>query len=73
MLIYSKHAQFEARSSTAHLAVQLGHNIGSVSGVPGLVVDSEAGSNIASQPVQAYISDQEVRTEGELAIGLSPV
>lgn len=42
-----------------HLAVQLG----SVSAIPrvfGLIVDSEAGGNIASQPIQADISQQEV-------------
>ena len=51
-----------------HLAVQLADNAGSVSCVIALIVNPEAGGDIARQPVQADISQQEVLAVRHLAV-----
>ena len=56
-----------------YLTVQCGEHFLHSFFMPALVIDSEAGGDIASQPVQADIGQQEVFAEGHLVIAASPV
>ena len=56
-----------------YLAIQLPHNISPVADMLALIVDSQAGGDIASQPVQAGIGDHEVHAERHFPVGLPSI
>lgn len=57
----------------AYLAVQLASDNCPVSCIVCFIVDSEAGCDVACQPVQANIGQQEVLAVGHLAVGAPSV
>ena len=56
-----------------YLAVQCGEHFLHSFFMPALIIDSKAGGDIARQPVQADIGQQEVPAEGDVAIAASPI